>query len=161
MPLDRKTARALAASLALVAAGGTVAGAAVFHLPVLGFGPANADATARPVAGVSLPKAKKTAPVRVVKTRFVDQIVHKPAGGPASAHLSSDASQTTDPAASAATPSTTMPAVDPPDSPEAGGDDIHESDDGHEDHDGHEGEGEDGDNVDETEQSSDSAQVGP
>src|SRR4051794_10594294 len=42
--LNRTTTRALAASVAMVAAGGTVAGAAVFHIPVLGFGAVNAGA---------------------------------------------------------------------------------------------------------------------
>ena len=43
VPFTKTTIRAFAASIAFVAAGATLAGAAVFHLPVLGFGSASAS----------------------------------------------------------------------------------------------------------------------
>ena len=156
MPLNRTTTRALAASVALVAAGGTVAAAAVFHLPVLGFGPANAGATPQQVAAVSFhADATKTAPIRVVRTRFVDQIVHRQTGHRASAAPPVTASAVTTAATTHALTTPTAvehpksPVVEPPDAPEppeAGGDD-HDGDDEAEqhdgDHDGHEHGGDD------------------
>jgi hypothetical protein len=78
----KTTTRALAVSVALVASGGTVAGAAVFHLPILGFGRtavAAADTksvtAARPAAAVH----RKVQPRTVVKTRYVEDVVHIPA----------------------------------------------------------------------------------
>jgi hypothetical protein len=76
MPLKTSTTRALAASLAFVAAGATVAGAAVFHLPVLGFGRAPSAHAAVPVTPVA---ARKVVPRKVVRTRIVTDIVHRPA----------------------------------------------------------------------------------
>lgn len=147
MQLNRTTTRALAASVALVAAGGTLAGAAVFHIPVLGFGAANAGATARQIERVASvdTTAKRVAPIRVVKTRFIDQFVHHraaaaaaaPAAPAAPAHVRAatrSASHMDEP------PSSTMPpSLDPPSSPPtSGGDDGFEggSDDGSE-HGGH------------------------
>ncbi len=77
MTLSRTTVRALAASVVFVAAGATVAAAAVFHLPVLGFGPAPsaAAASATPVAAVR----DAVTPRKVYKTRYVDDVVHAPA----------------------------------------------------------------------------------
>jgi hypothetical protein len=78
VPFTKTTTRALAASVALVAAGATVAGAAVFQLPILGFGRANvASATttaARPKPALVVRKVK---PKVVVKTRYVVDIVHR------------------------------------------------------------------------------------
>jgi hypothetical protein len=72
--------RALAASVAFVAAGATVAGAAVFQLPILGFGRAQvASATATPVdakPAVTVVR-RKIEPKVVVRTRYVTDIVHR------------------------------------------------------------------------------------
>jgi hypothetical protein len=77
MALKRSTARAVAASFAIVIAGGTFAGAAVFHLPILGFGrglPVGAVAQRfEPAAIVRAPKCRV-----VVRTRDVDVVVHRP-----------------------------------------------------------------------------------
>jgi hypothetical protein len=85
--LTKTTTRAIAFSIALVAAGATVAGAAVFQLPILGFGRAAAGATAAPARRPVAPH--KIRPNVIVKTRIVDDIVHRPAptrayGAPAS-----------------------------------------------------------------------------
>jgi len=79
--LTKTTTRAFAASLAMVAAGGTIAGAAVFHLPILGINGAAASAnstphTAEPAAAAAHNKAHRRV---VVKTRFADVVVHVPA----------------------------------------------------------------------------------
>jgi hypothetical protein len=88
----KSTTRALAASVAFVAAGATVAGAAAFQLPSLGFGRANvASAAATPghakpaVASVR----RKVEPKVIVKTRYVTDIVHRRA--PARAYTTSAA----------------------------------------------------------------------
>jgi hypothetical protein len=82
LPFTKSTTRALAASVALVAAGATVAAAAVFQLPILGFGRASVasaiavpDRVKPPVEVVR----RKVKPKVVVKTRYVDDIVHRPA----------------------------------------------------------------------------------
>jgi hypothetical protein len=79
VPLSKTTTRAFAASIAFVAAGATVAGAAVLHLPVLGFGPAPA-ATPTPLAvrRVLAVEPEKVAPVKIVRTRYVDDVVRRP-----------------------------------------------------------------------------------
>ena len=69
--------RAFAASVVMVTAGGTVATAAVLHLPVLGFGAASAAVASPRVAEHSEPAHR--APIRVVRTRIVDDVVHRPA----------------------------------------------------------------------------------
>jgi hypothetical protein len=76
MALKRSTARAVAASFAIVVAGATFAGAAVFHLPILGF------KSRSPVNGVEqrferpgIVRAQKRV---VVRTRYVDVVVHRP-----------------------------------------------------------------------------------
>ncbi|HEY5011369.1 MAG TPA: hypothetical protein VIK61_01525, partial [Acidimicrobiia bacterium] len=121
MPLNRTTTRALAASVALVAAGGTVAGAAVFHIPVLGFGASNAGATATQFAQVAAVRpraATKVMPRRVVKTRYVDQIVHHQSAWSGSSATTA-ASTAPAPAATAApshveqAPTSTPPTMDP------------------------------------------------
>jgi hypothetical protein len=76
----KTTARALAAAIAFVIAGGTVAGAAVFHLPILGFGPAPVARTT--VAPLTTPTTRKVQPRVVERTRFVDEVVHRPAPRP-------------------------------------------------------------------------------
>lgn len=80
MPLTKTTTRAFAASLAMVAAGGTIAGAAVFHLPILGLGRADvASANASPAVKRAAPVARKKVRAKViVKTRYADEIVHVP-----------------------------------------------------------------------------------
>jgi hypothetical protein len=78
----KTTTRAFAASLAMVAAGGTIAGAAVFHLPILGLGRADvasADATSTAPKRVVHAVPKKAHRKVVVKTRYADVIVHVPA----------------------------------------------------------------------------------
>ena len=90
MPFSKTTTRAFAASVALVAAGATVAGAAVFHLPILGFGStAVASATVTPTtahhARVAPRHKVKVKPRVIVKIRYVDDIVHRPAPAPAPA----------------------------------------------------------------------------
>ena len=77
MPFNKTTARAFAASIAFVIAGATLAGAAVFHLPVLGFSSASASAARAPVRKVLA--AHKVTPRRVVRIRYVDDVVHRPA----------------------------------------------------------------------------------
>lgn len=146
MPLNRTTTRALAASVALVAAGGTVAGAAVFHIPVLGFGASNAGATATQFAQVAAVRpraATKVMPRRVVKTRYVDQIVHHQSAWSGSSATTAATAAPPAPAATAAprhadqAPTSTPPTMDPnppageppsaPEPPESGhGDDSHE-----------------------------------
>ena len=80
MQLTKTTTRAFAASLALVAAGGTIAGAAVFHLPILGFGRADAASANGRAAAAKRPlrSLDKAQPKVIVKTRYVDVIVHVP-----------------------------------------------------------------------------------
>ncbi|HTL87658.1 MAG TPA: hypothetical protein VL856_20915 [Acidimicrobiia bacterium] len=79
MPLTQTTTRALAASIAVVAAGATIAGAAVFHLPVFGFGSTSAaNAATAPVRSAPT-TTNAVAPIKVVRTRYVDDIVHRPA----------------------------------------------------------------------------------
>jgi hypothetical protein len=85
VPLSTTTTRALAASLALVAAGATFAGTAAFHLPVLGFTqPARAALAAREPRPVQVRRLRPK-PVRVVRTRVVTDVVHRPAPTPVSA----------------------------------------------------------------------------
>lgn len=87
MQLTKTTTRALAVSAALVVSAGSIAGAAVFHLPILGLdrtSVASAESTtARPAAVVH----RAVKPRRIVKTRYVNDIVHIPA--PASASVQS------------------------------------------------------------------------
>lgn len=107
MPFTKTTTRALAASVALVAAGATVAAAAVFQLPILGFGRATvASASAVPVRAVVVRQRVK--PKVIVKIRYVDDIVHRPAPVGTDAMRSSQA--TTPPSANVAYVSTPMPA---------------------------------------------------
>jgi hypothetical protein len=84
MTLTKTTTRALAASVAIVSAGAMLAGAAVFHLPVLGFH--SVAAASEPQAhGYEHPVARHAVrPIAVVRVRYVDDIVHRPA--PASAY---------------------------------------------------------------------------
>ena len=153
MPLNRTTTRALAASVALVAAGGTVAGAAVFHIPVLGFGASNAGAAATQFVQASAVRtsATKALPRRVVKTRYVDQIVHHHSAWSGSAGVTTAAGVSAPaPAAAPATaaprhadeaPPTTPPTMDPTpppteepptsEPPDDGGHDSHEGHGGH------------------------------
>jgi hypothetical protein len=100
VPLTKTTTRAFAASLVMVAAGGTIAGAAVFHLPILGLGRADvASASAAPVAKRAVPVApKKVHPKVIVKTRYADQIVHVPAPSVASSATPVAAAVTSAPA---------------------------------------------------------------
>ncbi len=113
MPFTQTTIRALAASAVLVAAGGTVAGAAVLHAPILGFGRAEAaSANAAPssatpgVPGVE----RKVRPVVVVKTRYEDEIVHRPAASSyARAASAPSSAQEVSPASPETAPSTTSP----------------------------------------------------
>ena len=93
MQLTKTTTRAFAASLALVAAGGTIAGAAVFHLPILGLG--RADAASAKVAPAPKPAAvaHKARRKVVVKTRYADVIVHVPAPSAPAAAASFSAPQ--------------------------------------------------------------------
>jgi hypothetical protein len=78
VPFTKTTTRALAASVALVAAGATVAAAAVFELPILGFGRATvASASAVPARAVAVHRRVK--PKVIVKVRYVDDVVHRPA----------------------------------------------------------------------------------
>ena len=83
VPLTKTTIRALAASIALVAAGATVAGAAVFQLPILGFAQARPCRAAVSPGGTHV-VTRPAAPVKIVRTRYVDDIVHRPA--PATAY---------------------------------------------------------------------------
>jgi hypothetical protein len=133
VPLKKTTTRALAASVAFVAAGGTVAGAAVFHLPVLGFGPTNAGATASAVASTTMKKTKTVTPIRVVKTRIVDEIVHRRAATRGTAGAAPATGVPIAPSAAGVAMPTSPPATETPDAPEAGGGEDHESDDTHED----------------------------
>jgi hypothetical protein len=76
VPFTKTTTRALAASIALVAAGATVAAAAVFQLPILGFGHATvASASAVPARVVVV--RRRVEPKVIVKVRYVDDIVHR------------------------------------------------------------------------------------
>lgn len=86
MHFTKTTIRALAASAVLVAAGSTVAGAAAFHLPILGFGAAPASASPTPASvKPAAPAARRAVrPRKIVKTRYVDDIVHRPAAVSAS-----------------------------------------------------------------------------
>jgi len=119
VPLTKSTIRALAASIALVAAGGTVAAAAVFQLPILGFAQAPASAAVSP--GATPVVTRPAAPVKVVRTRYVYDIVHRPA--PASAYPAARVVATTPPpatlVAAVAVPATSPPAAGalPPQSP--------------------------------------------
>jgi hypothetical protein len=80
VPLTKTTTRAFAASLAMVAAGGTIAGAAVFHLPILGINGAAASTNVAPHTAQAAAAAPKTAHRKVVvKTRVANVIVHVPA----------------------------------------------------------------------------------
>ncbi len=124
MPFTQTTVRALAASAVLVAAGGTVAGAAVLHAPILGFGRAEAaSANAAPASATpGVPGVeRKVRPRVVVKTRYADEIVHRPAASsyarPASAPSSaqevwssapSETAPTTTSPTTASSPTTTM-----------------------------------------------------
>jgi hypothetical protein len=106
VPLSKTTTRAIAASIALVAAGATVAGAAVFHLPMFGFGPtATAGADAAPARPPVAP-AHKVRPRVIVRTRYVDDIVHRPA--PRASRAPSGAPPSAPPAAAPA-PNATQP----------------------------------------------------
>ncbi len=98
MQLTKTTTRAFAASLAMVAAGGTIAGAAVFHLPILGINGAAASANtashkADPAVAAAHNKAHRKV---VVKTRFADVVVHVPA--PSSGTVAAAADVTAPPA---------------------------------------------------------------
>jgi hypothetical protein len=77
VPFTKTTARAFAASIAFVVAGATLAGAAVFHVPVLGFSSAAASSTPTPVRKVLA--IHKVAPRKIVRVRYVDEVVHRPA----------------------------------------------------------------------------------
>jgi hypothetical protein len=133
----------------MVAAGGTVASAAVFHLPVLGFGVSNAAASSSPAARVATvhPQAPRAVPRRVVKTRFVDDIVHRRAHGSGVSSVPGStaglqAGAVVSPPTAGNDPMADPPptsVVDPPDAPRQG-DDGHENDGGqdHEDHGDHE-----------------------
>jgi hypothetical protein len=77
VPFTKTTAQAFAAAIAFVVAGAALAGAAVFHLPVLGFSSPSASAAPAPVRKVLA--AHKVAPRRTVRTRYVDDVVHRPA----------------------------------------------------------------------------------
>jgi hypothetical protein len=79
VPFSTTTTRAIAASAAIIAASGTVAGAAVFHVPILGFGRAEiAAATVEPPTNRTPARAPMHSSSRViVKTRYVDDIVHR------------------------------------------------------------------------------------
>jgi hypothetical protein len=146
VPLNRTTVRALAASVAMFTAGGTVAAAAVFHLPVLGFDAAGASASPRHLeqAAVIHARAHAVTPVRVVKTRVVTEIVHHHAvAASTSAHAAPVAVAAPAPASVIPTgntvPMTSPPVAQPPTGP-THGDDGHEADDTHETgHDGHGG----------------------
>lgn len=84
MTFSKTTVRAFAASVALVAAGGTVAGAAVFHWPILGFGRESvASASDVTRSAVRTVAARKPSPRVIVKTRYVDDVVHRRAPSPA------------------------------------------------------------------------------
>lgn len=140
MSLNRTTIRALAASVAMFTAGGTVAAAAVFHLPVLGFDAAGASSPTAQVEPVATVHAKPVVPLRVVKTRVVTEIVHHHA---AAASMPAPAAPFAVPAPAASVSSTSgttapsAPVAQQPTSPTGGG---YETDDGHEDgHDGHGG----------------------
>jgi hypothetical protein len=83
MTLTKTTTRALAASIAIVSAGATLAGAAVFHLPVLGF--RSAAASESSTHRYEQPIARHAVrPIAVVRVRYVEDIVHRPA--PASSY---------------------------------------------------------------------------
>jgi hypothetical protein len=87
--LTTSSVRALAASIAIVASGATFAGAAVFHLPVLGFGRtgvASAAAPATTAATIAKPRVHKVRPKVIVKTKIVTDIVHRPAPVSAAVH---------------------------------------------------------------------------
>ena len=136
MSLNRTTVRALAASVAMFTAGGTVAAAAVFHLPVLGFGAAGVRAPTAQVERVAAVHAQPVAPIRVVKTRVVNEIVHHHA---AAASMSAPVASAALPGAAApgsvsSTSATTAPSpsMAPPTAPMSGGNDTTETE-----HDGH------------------------
>src|SRR5690242_2064464 len=84
MTLTKTTTRALAASIAIVSAGATLAGAAVFHLPVLGFRSAAAAGESSVHRYVQPVHRHTVRPIVVVRTRYVDDVVHRPA--PASSY---------------------------------------------------------------------------
>ena len=75
--VTKTTAQAFAASIAFIVAGAVVAGAAVFHLPVLGFSAPSASAAPAPVRKVLA--THKVTPRRIVRIRYVDDVVHRPA----------------------------------------------------------------------------------
>jgi hypothetical protein len=79
VPLTKTTIRALAASIAFIAAGATLAGAAVFHLPVLGFHSASVASATPPSTPRALTAHRKIAPRKIVRIRYVDIVVHRPA----------------------------------------------------------------------------------
>jgi hypothetical protein len=148
VPFNRTTIRALAASMAMLTAGGTVAAAAVFHLPVLGFEAAGASASQGHLEAAVVDTAKPVAPRRVVKTRIVTEIVHHHAAASAAAAPTGVAAPASvAPPASAASSGamvpTAPPVAQPPVAPAPGSGDGHEGDDEtHElGHDGHGGEG--------------------
>src|SRR5689334_3733714 len=76
---SRATITALAASVVLVAVTGTLAAAAVFQLPILGFGTARAATPVERVELAATPPARRVMPRRVVKVRVVTDVVHRPA----------------------------------------------------------------------------------
>jgi len=149
VPLNRTTVRAVAASVAMLTAGGMVAAAAVFHIPVLGFAAADAGASPRHFeqAAVSHTKAKAVTPIRVVKTRVVDEIVHHQsvaASMPAS--VASAAVAAPAPASVNSTSGTVAPVpspvAPPPTAPSSGGDDGQQAGGSHGT--GHDGSGDGG-----------------
>jgi hypothetical protein len=105
VPFTKTTTRALAASIALVAAGATVAAAAVFQLPILGFGHASiAAASAVPARAVV---QRSVEPKVIVKVRYVDDIVHRRA--PASTNALRSSQKTAFPPQPIASVSAPMP----------------------------------------------------
>jgi hypothetical protein len=106
VPLTKTTIRALAASVAFVAAGATFAAAAVYHLPVLGFSSASVASAAPSAASQRRAVPRQVAPRKIVRIRYVDVVVHRPA--PPAANATAPAIAPTYPVASrtlgAATP---------------------------------------------------------
>jgi hypothetical protein len=93
MALKRSTARAVAASFAIVVVGGTFAGAAVFHLPILGFrsgSPARAVEQRFERPGIVRASKRRV----VVRTRIVDVVVHRPSAPVAAPPIASTSSIT-------------------------------------------------------------------
>jgi hypothetical protein len=139
--LNRTTVRALAASVAMFTAGGTVAAAAVFHLPVLGFDAAAVRAPTAQVERVASVHTQPVAPIRVVKTRVVNEIVHHHAvAASMPAPIASAAVRVAAPGSVSSTSPTTAPppSMAPPTAPMSGGNDGHDAGDTTEtEHDGH------------------------